>query len=157
MPECMKRVKAVREYRLASTRSSTLKLADKPTRFQVENMPDGDYIVVPSVSSEKRDYVPMGFLSQNDLSSNLVLIIPSATLFHFGILESSVHMAWMRAVCGRLKSGYRYSKDIVYNNFPWPVCTPAYSSPAHDSSPKSPPRTPPLRWPRTMATPRAVP
>ena len=123
MPECMKRIKAVRDYRLASPRSSTLKLADKPTRFQVENMPDSDYIVVPSVSSERREYVPMGFLSRNDLSSNLVLIIPSAMLFHFGVLESSVHMAWMRAVCGRLKSDYRYSKDIVYNNFPWPSCT----------------------------------
>lgn len=127
MPECMKRVKAVRDYRLASPRASTLKLADKPTRFQVENMPDSDYIVVPSVSSERREYVPMGFLSRNDLSSNLVLIIPSATLFHFGVLESSVHMAWMRAVCGRLKSDYRYSKDIVYNNFPWPSGTPEYS------------------------------
>ena len=128
MPECLKRVQAVRDYRLASPSAGTVKLADRPTRFHVENMPDSDYIVVPSVSSEKRDYVPMGFLSQNDLSSNLVLIIPSATLFHFGVLESSVHMAWMRAVCGRLKSDYRYSKDIVYNNFPWPSCTPAYSS-----------------------------
>ena len=127
MPECMKRIKAVREFRLASTRLSTLKLADKPTHFQVENMPDTDYIVVPSVSSERREYVPMGFLSRNDLSSNLVLIIPYAMLFHFGVLESSVHMAWMRAVCGRLKSDYRYSKDIVYNNFPWPSCTPEYS------------------------------
>ena len=94
-------------------------------------MPDSDYIVVPSVSSERREYVPMGFLSRNDLSSNLVLIIPSATLFHFGVLESSVHMAWMRAVCGRLKSDYRYSKDIVYNNFPWPSCTPEYSKTVH--------------------------
>lgn len=131
MPECMKRIKAVRDYRLASPRSSTLKLADKPTRFQVENMPNSDYIVVPSVSSERREYVPMGFLSRNDLSSNLVLIIPSATLFHFGVLESSVHMAWMRTVCGRLKSDYRYSKDIVYNNFPWPSGTPEYSKTIH--------------------------
>ncbi len=120
MPECMKRVQAVRDFRLASTRASTLKLADSPTHFQVENMPDSNYIVIPSVSSEKRRYIPMGMLSPDDLSSNLVLIIPSATLFHFGVLESSVHMAWMRAVCGRLKSDYRYSKDIVYNNFPWP-------------------------------------
>ncbi len=134
MPECLKRVQAVRDYRLASPSAGTVKLADRPTRFHVENIPDSDYIVVPSVSSEKRDYVPMGFLSQNDLSSNLVLIIPSATLFHFGVLESSVHMAWMRAVCGRLKSDYRYSKDIVYNNFPWPSCTPEYSNPSHSSS-----------------------
>ena len=123
MPYCVKRVEAVRKLRLESKRSSTLKLADKPTRFQVENMPEGNFIIVPSVSSERRRYVPMGFMSPEVLASNLVLIIPDATLYHFGILESNVHMAWMRAVCGRLKSDYRYSKDIVYNNFPWPTPT----------------------------------
>ena len=86
-------------------------------------MPDGDSIIVPSVSSEKRKYVPMGFIPKGTFASNLVLLIPSATLYHFGILESNVHMAWMRAVCGRLKSDYRYSKDVVYNNFPWPTPT----------------------------------
>ena len=119
MPHCLKRVEAVRETRLASKRASTKKLADRPTRFQVENMPKGNYIIVPSVSSERRPYVPMGFMSPTVFASNLVLIIPDATLYHFGVLESSVHMAWMRAVCGRLKSDYRYSKDVVYNNFPW--------------------------------------
>ena len=123
MPYCVKRVEAVRKLRLESKRSSTLNLADKPTRFQVENMPEGNFIIVPSVSSERRRYVPMGFMSPEVLASNLVLIIPDATLYHFGILESNVHMAWMRAVCGRLKSDYRYSKDIVYNNFPWPTPT----------------------------------
>ena len=78
------------------------------------------YIIVPSVSSERRRYIPMGFLTAETIPTNLVLIIPDATLYHFGILESNIHMAWMRAVCGRLKSDYRYSKDIVYNNFPWP-------------------------------------
>lgn len=120
MPECMKRVKAVRDYRLASPSAGTVKLAERPTRFHVENMPESEYIVVPRVSSEKRAYVPMGFLSPDNLCSDAVQIIPSATLYHLGVLESSVHMAWMRAVCGRLKSDYRYSKDIVYNNFPWP-------------------------------------
>lgn len=122
MPKCLKRVAAVRNFRLSSSRKSTLKLADSPTRFQTENMPDSEYILVPEVSSERRRYVPMGFMTPNILCSNLVKIIPNATLYHFGILTSNVHMAWMRAVCGRLKSDYRYSKDIVYNNFPW--CNP---------------------------------
>ena len=123
MPHCLKRVEAVRELRLASKSEGTRKLADRPTHFHVENMPKGNYIIVPSVSSEKRRYIPMGFMSPDALASNLVLIIPDATLYHFGILESNVHMAWMRAVCGRLKSDYRYSKDVVYNNFPWPTPT----------------------------------
>ena len=120
MPHCMKRIEAVREIRLASTSAGTRKLADRPTRFHVENMPDTNFIIVPKVSSEKRRYVPMGFMSPDVFASDLVFLIPDATLYHFGILESNVHMAWMRAVCGRLKSDYRYSKDVVYNNFPWP-------------------------------------
>jgi hypothetical protein len=83
-------------------------------------MPATNFIIVPKVSSEKRRYVPMGFMSPDILASDLVFVIPDATLYHFGILESNIHMAWMRAVCGRLKSDYRYSKDVVYNNFPWP-------------------------------------
>lgn len=120
MPHCLKRVANVRELRLASKRTSTLKLADRPTRFQVENMPNCEYIIIPRVSSEKRRYIPMGYLSSDCLTSDSAHIIPSATLYHFGVLESNVHMAWMRAVCGRLEMRYRYSKDIVYNNFPWP-------------------------------------
>ena len=123
MPECMKRVQAVRDFRLASKRVSTLKLADKPTRFQTENMPSGNYIVIPEVSSEKRRYIPIGFLSPDILSSNLLKVMPDATLYHFGILTSSVHMAWTRVVCGRLEMRYRYSIKIVYNNFPWPEAT----------------------------------
>jgi hypothetical protein len=123
MPYCMKRIEAVREMRLASNRPGTRKLADRPTRFSTENMPDSNYVIIPKVSSEKRRYVPMGFMSPDVLASDLVFIIPDATLYHFGILESNVHMAWMRAVCGRLKSDYRYSKDVVYNNFPWPTPT----------------------------------
>ena len=119
----MKRVQAVREYRLSSPSAGTVKLADTPTRFHVENMPKSNYIVIPEVSSEKRKYVPMGFLSPEILCSNLVKIVSNATLYHFGVLTSNVHMAWMRAVCGRLETRYRYSKDIVYNNFPWPAPT----------------------------------
>ena len=120
MPLAKARVAAVRRYRLNSSRAGTKKLADTPRRFLVENMPSSNYILVPSVSSERRRYVPMGFMTPDALTSNLALLIPNATLYHFGILTSSVHMAWMRAVAGRLKSDYRYSKDIVYNNFVWP-------------------------------------
>ncbi len=123
MPHCLKRIEAVRNFRLASKSEGTRKLANRPTHFHVENMPNDNYIIVPSVSSERRRYVPMGFMSPDNMASNLVLLIPDATLYHFGILESNVHMAWMRVVCGRLKSDYRYSKDVVYNNFPWPTPT----------------------------------
>lgn len=131
MPECLKRVEAVRQLRIESKRGSTKKLADTPTRFQTENMPKGNYIVIPETSSEKRRYVPMGFLTPTELCSNALRLIPNATLYHFGILTSNVHMAWMRAVCGRLEMRYRYSKDIVYNNFPWPGST---SSPPQNTS-----------------------
>ena len=120
MPHCMKRVENVRNFRLASKSAGTVKLADRPTRFHVENMPEGNYIIIPSTSSERRRYIPIGFLSANDISSNAVHIIPNATLYHFGVLQSNVHMAWIRTVCGRLEMRYRYSKEIVYNNFPWP-------------------------------------
>lgn len=120
MPECMKRVQAVRNYRMQSTSAGTRKLAERPTRFHVENMPKGTYIVIPEVSSERRRYIPIGFMSSDILCSNLVKIVPNASLYHFGILASNIHMAWTRVVCGRLKSDYRYSKDVVYNNFPWP-------------------------------------
>ena len=116
----MKRIEAVRNYRLTSPSAGTIKLADKPTRFHVENMPKGNYLLIPEVSSEKRNYVPIGFMTPDILRSNLVKLVPYATLYHFGVLTSSVHNAWMRVVCGRLKSDFRYSKDIVYNNFPWP-------------------------------------
>lgn len=125
MPECLRRVQAVKDYRLTSPSTGTRKLAETPTKFHVTNIPTDSYVVIPKVSSERRRYVPMGLLSPDILSSDLVFIIPNATLYHFGILTSNVHMAWMRAVCGRLKSDYRYSKDVVYNNFPWPAPTEA--------------------------------
>lgn len=124
MPECMKRIEAVREFRLSSKRTSTKKLADTPTRFQTENMPQSTYIVIPESSSEKRRYIPMGFMTPDNLCSNAIRIVQNATLYHFGILTSNVHMAWMRAVCGRLEMRYRYSVNIVYNNFPWPNPSP---------------------------------
>ena len=120
LPECIKRIEAVRSFRLASARKSTLKLADSPTHFQTENMPKSNYLLIPETSSERREYIPIGFMSPEVLCSNAVKLVPDARLYHFGILTSSVHNAWMRVVCGRLKSDYRYSKDIVYNNFPWP-------------------------------------
>lgn len=123
LPQCLKRVEAVREYRLTSTRASTVKLADRPTHFQTENMPKGHYIVIPEVSSERRKYVPMGYMDDTVLCSNKLRLMPEATLYHFGILQSNVHMAWVRAVCGRLETRIDYSIKIVYNNYPWPVLT----------------------------------
>ena len=119
MPAVMERMEGVRKMRENSSDAATRRLADFPHLFRETNNPE-TYIIVPSVSSERRRYVPMGFLTADTIPTNLVLIIPNATLYHYGILESNVHMAWMRAVCGRLKSDYRYSKDVVYNNFPWP-------------------------------------
>lgn len=125
LPQCLKLINAVKEYRLKSKRSSTLKLADKPTRFQTENMPDSSYIVIPEVSSERRKYVPIGFMSSDVLCSNKLRLMPNANMFEFGVLTSNVHMAWMRTVAGRLEMRYDYSIRLVYNNFPWPTPTEA--------------------------------
>lgn len=122
MPECLKRIEAVKIFRDSSTRVTTKKLANTPLEFGTSNIPNSNYIIIPRVSSENRKYIPIGFMDSSSLSSDSVHIIPNANIYHFGILTSNIHMAWTRAVCGRLKSDYRYSKDIVYNNFPW--CTP---------------------------------
>ena len=122
MPLVLERIEKVREMRLNSSDAGTRRLADTPSVFRETYNPKS-FIIVPSVSSENRRYVPLGFAGEDTISTNLNLIIPDARLFHFGILTSNVHMAWMRSVCGRLKSDYRYSKDIVYNNFPWPTPT----------------------------------
>ena len=122
-PTVMKRIEAIREFRANSVAAGTRKFAATPTLFCQIAQPDSDYIVVPKVSSERRRYIPMGFLTKDVIASDLVFLIPDATLYNLGILTSNVHMAWMRAVCGRLKSDYRYSKDIVYNCFPWPTPT----------------------------------
>ena len=125
LPLSMERVENVRVFRLKSKSEGTRKLADRPTRFHVENMPQGNYIVIPKVSSERRRYIPIGFMDSSTLASDLVFLIPGSTLYHFGVLTSNVHNAWVRIVCGRLEMRYRYSKDIVYNNFPWPTPTDA--------------------------------
>jgi len=95
-------------------------MAETPTLFAQRTQPETDYVLIPSTSSENRHYIPIGFMSKEVIASNSCHMIPGATLYHFGMLESEMHMTWTRAVCGRLKSDYRYSKDIVYNNFPWP-------------------------------------
>ncbi len=123
MPEAMKRVEAVRQFRLASKSPPTQKLAETPTRFHVENMPQGEYLIFPRHSSETRPILPIGFGSHKVLVGDACLLTDTATLYHFGVLTSAMHMAWVRSVCGRLKSDYRYSAGIVYNNFPWPLCS----------------------------------
>ena len=120
MPRIVERIEKVREFRLASVKPATRKAAETSWRFMEIKNPENDFIIIPAVSSEHRRYVPMGYLPKYYLPSNLANFVPSATLYHFGVLTSNVHMAWMRAVAGRLKSDYRYSAQIVYNNFPWP-------------------------------------
>lgn len=123
MPEALKRVQAVREYRLKSPSPGTRKIAETPTRFHVTNIPVGAYIVIPQVSSERRRYIPMGYMNEGVLCSDKVRIMTGGTLYHFGVLESNVHMSWMRAICCRLKSDYSYTVNDVYNNFPWADAT----------------------------------
>jgi len=120
MPKVLEKIEAVRKYRLKSKSKPTQRLADTPTRFHVENMPCTNYLLIPEVTSERRKYIPTGFISPEIISSNLVKISGSATVYHFGILASAMHMAWTKYVCGRLKGDFRYSIKIVYNNFPWP-------------------------------------
>ena len=118
----LKRIDAIREFRASSKAAGTRKFAETPTLFCQIAQPDTDYIIVPKTSSGKRKYIPLGFMDKNTIASDLVFLIPNGTLYEFGVLCSNVHNAWMRTVAGRLKSDYRYSKDIVYNNFPW--CSP---------------------------------
>ena len=118
-PFLMERVNSVREYRLQSPKAATRESANTAWLFQEVRYSENDYIVIPRVSSEKRRYIPIGFLTPDIMVNDAMQFIPNASLYHFGVLTSNVHMAWMRVVCGRLKSDYRYSKDIVYNNFPW--------------------------------------
>ena len=119
MPLVMKRIEGCKQDRLNSPDKGRQQLADMPHLFREIQNPN-NYLIIPKVSSERRPYIPIGYMDKETIASDLVFIIPSASLYHFGVLTSWVHMAWMRAVCGRLKSDYRYSKDVVYNNFPWP-------------------------------------
>jgi hypothetical protein len=114
------RLKSVKSFRENSTRNDTRELANNPSQFAFVSHNESEYIIIPSVSSEKRRYIPIGFMPSNFIASNLCLIIPDAKMFHFGILTSEMHMSWVRNLCGRLKSDYRYSNSIVYNNYPWP-------------------------------------
>lgn len=120
MPYALKRVEAVRKQRLASKSRPTQKLADKPTRFHVENMPNTNFLAIPEVSSERRKYIPIGFLSPEVLASNKLQIIQNASYYLFGIITSVMHMAWVRHIAGRLKNDYSYSNSLVYNSFPFP-------------------------------------
>lgn len=123
MKKVFARVKAVREFRLKSSKAKTREDAETPTLFQEIRQPNSNYILVPSVSGESRKYVPIGFLPPEVITTNLAFTIPGATLYHFGVLTSIVHNAWMRVVAGYLGTSYRYSATIVYNNFPWPSVT----------------------------------
>ena len=122
-PLVMSRVASVKEFRLSSNRGSTLKAAESPTLFGAPFECKSNYVALPKVSSERRKYIPIDYLSKDVIPGDKLFCMQGATLYHFGVLTSNVHMAWMRAVCGRLKSDYSYSNTIVYNNFPWPTPT----------------------------------
>jgi len=124
MPLVKQRMNAVAEARLKSPTKSVQEFAAQPTLFTQDRQPDCDYLAVPEVSSESRRFLPIGFLSKQVIASNMVLTCAGATLYHFGILCSTMHNAWMRYTCGRMKSDYRYS-PAVYNNLPWPIIAPA--------------------------------
>ncbi len=121
MPYALKRVEAVRAFRLASKSLPTQKIAATPTRFHVENMPLSEVLLIPAHSSENRRFIPMGYFGSEVIIGNANFMIPNATLYEFGILSSTMHNAWVRYTCGRLESRYRYSAGIVYNNYPWPT------------------------------------
>ena len=123
LPETKKRIEAVRAFRASSSSAPTKKLADTPTLFHTTFASGTPYIAMPEVSSERRNYIPIGVLTPDFLCSNKLRLIRNASLFHFGVLTSGMHMAWMKYTCGRLKSDYQYSINIVYNNFPWPEPT----------------------------------
>jgi hypothetical protein len=124
MPKVMERVEAVRRHRLASNRATTRELASTPTLFGEDRQPSRRYLIVPGVSSEQRQYIPMAFCEANVIANNLVYGLEGATDWILGVLTSAMHMSWVRTVAGRLESRYRYSAKLVYNNFPWPTPTP---------------------------------
>ena len=120
--EIARRLAAIKEFREKSSAAPTRRFAEKPYLFFSSPQTDSNYLCIPEVTSERRRYIPIGFMDKSVIASNKLLIIPNATLYHFGVLTSNVHMAWMRVVCGRMKSDYSYSGGVVYNNFPW--CNP---------------------------------
>jgi hypothetical protein len=120
LPMCLDRVAKVKEARSNSNRSATKRLASRPTRFGVEVLANTEYLVLPQVSSERRKYIPVAYVSPEIMVGEKLRVIANATRFHFGVLTSSMHMAWVNRVTGRLKSDYQYSVKLVYNNYPWP-------------------------------------
>jgi hypothetical protein len=120
IPEVYRRVKEVRDYREASKRETTVKLASQPGQFGENRQPTSKYVLIPRHSSETRKYIPMSYFTPRYIVSDSCLCLPDAKLYHFGVLSSAMHMAWVRQVCGRLESRYRYSVMLVYNNYPWP-------------------------------------
>ena len=120
MPTVMERVKKVRDRRHESDEVRTREWASFPNLFTENRQPKSDYLVIPKVSSERRVFIPIGFISKDWIANGSILVIPEANFYHFAVLSSSMHMAWMRYTCGRMKSDYQYSSTIVYNNFPWP-------------------------------------
>lgn len=123
MPEIKKRIRLVQEFRLSSSKAATRKAADYPHKFMEIKQPTSDYLIIPLTTSKNRRYVPIGYLSKDVIANNGASFVPDATLYHFGVLTSNVHMSWMRTVCGYFGPSYRYSNTIVYNNFPWPTPT----------------------------------
>jgi hypothetical protein len=132
MPEVLVRVERVRDFRLKSSAEPTRKTADTPALFFYISQPATDYLVIPEVSSERRQFIPIGYASKKVICSNTNYLIPEANLYIFGMLCSTMHMAWVRHVCGRLKSDYRYTGSMVYNNFPWPEIPAVVNSPHPD-------------------------
>ena len=122
-PHVLERIDKVRTFRLTSKKAATRKKAETPMLFDENHACDTDYVAIPKVSSQRRRYIPMELLSSDVIAGDKLFMMPEATLYAFGVLESNVHMAWTRVVCGRLKSDYSYSNTIVYNNFPWPAPT----------------------------------
>ena len=123
MPKVLERVRKIQDFRSKSSKEATRKFADYPTRFMEIRQPKSQYVIVPSHSSENRKYIPIGFEEADVICGNANLLIPNASLYEFGVLISSVHMAWTSLICGRIKNDFRYSNTIIYNNFPW--CNPS--------------------------------
>ena len=120
MPHLLNRIEGVRKMRLKSSKQATVKWANQPMLFTENRQPKDNYILVPSHSSEDRNYIPIDFMTKDDILNNSCLSVPNASLKHFGILTSIMHMTWVKNLCGRIKSDYRYSNEIVYTNYPWP-------------------------------------
>nr|WP_319021412.1 type IIL restriction-modification enzyme MmeI [Carnobacterium mobile] len=123
LPLTLERVKLVEEKRKESTRLSTRKLAQYPTKYLTERVPESNYLAIPNTSSERRTYIPIGYVDKDWFPSQKIFILFSDDLYYFGILTSYMHMVWMKTVSGRLKIDYSYSKELTYNNFPWPDVT----------------------------------